>query len=262
MDEIKMTNIHTCRARQVWMFVILISSISYIGYFLEKFLGEEKGLVYTAILGGLASTTAATLHLARLSKERPGEMLGLMRAFLIANTTQFPRTFLIVVLVNKDLAIACALPLALMTVAGIAMAEVAAALARRAAHPVTVVKAEHGNPFRIRPALQFGALFTTVVFLSKAATARAGPDAFVGTSLLGGLVDVATVIAPASDLLNGRHITVRTAEFAVLLALGSNALLKIVLAAVSGTRAFTLRLTIPYLVWGAAAGLGLWLGPH
>ncbi len=37
--------------RQVWMFVILISSISYIGYFLEKFLGEEKGLVYTAILG-------------------------------------------------------------------------------------------------------------------------------------------------------------------------------------------------------------------
>ncbi len=166
------------------------------------------------------------------------------------------------VLVNKDLALACALPLALMTVAGIAMAEVAAALARRAAHPATVVKAEHGNPFRIRPALQFGALFTLVVFLSKAATARAGPDAFVGTSLLGGLVDVATVIAPASDLLNGRHITVRTAEFAVLLALGSNALLKMVLAAVSGTRAFTLRLAIPYLVWGAAAGLGLWLGPH
>jgi uncharacterized membrane protein (DUF4010 family) len=248
--------------RQVWMFVILISSISYIGYFLEKFLGEEKGLVYTAILGGLASTTAATLHLARLSKERPGEMLGLMRAFLIANTTQFPRTFLIVVLVNKDLAMACALPLALMTVAGIAMAEVAAALARRAEHPAAVVKAEHGNPFRIRPALQFGALFTLVVFLSKAATARAGPDAFVGTSLLGGLVDVATVIAPASDLLNGRHITVQTAEFAVLLALGSNALLKIVLAAVSGTRPFTLRLAIPYLVWGAAAALGLWLGPH
>src|SRR6204780_1060427 len=134
--------------RQVWMFVILISSISYIGYFLEKFLGEEKGLVDTAILGGLASTTAATLHLARLSKERPGEMLGLMRAFLIANTTQFPRTFLIVVLVNKDLALACALPLALMTVAGIVMAEVAAALSRRAAHPPAVVPAEHGNPFR------------------------------------------------------------------------------------------------------------------
>ena len=48
--------------RQVWMFVILISSISYVGYFLEKFLGEERGLIYTSVLGGLASTTAATLH--------------------------------------------------------------------------------------------------------------------------------------------------------------------------------------------------------
>ena len=62
--------------RQVWMFVILISSISYLGYFLEKFLGEEKGLIYTSILGGLASTTAATLLFARLSKERPEETLG------------------------------------------------------------------------------------------------------------------------------------------------------------------------------------------
>ncbi len=247
--------------RQVWMFVILISSISYVGYFLEKFLGEEKGLVYTAILGGLASTTAATLHLARLSKERPGEMLGLMRGFLIANTVQFPRTYLIVVLVNQDLAMACALPLALMMVAGIVMAEIAAALTRRAAHPAAVVPAEHGNPFRIRPALQFGALFTLVVFLSKAATARAGPQAFMGTSLLGGLVDVATVVAPASDLLKAHRLNVQTAEFAVLLALASNAVLKIVLAAVAGTRAFTYRLALPYLVWVLAAGVGVWMGP-
>ena len=124
--------------RQVWMFVILISSISYAGYFLEKFLGEEKGLVYTAILGGLASTTAATLHLARLSKERPGETLELLRGFLIANSVQFPRAFLIVALVNKDLAIACAWPLALTTLAGIVMAEVAGVLARRAKHPEPV----------------------------------------------------------------------------------------------------------------------------
>ena len=37
---------------QVWKFVILISSISYLGYFFQKFLGEEKGLIYTALLGG------------------------------------------------------------------------------------------------------------------------------------------------------------------------------------------------------------------
>jgi uncharacterized membrane protein (DUF4010 family) len=247
--------------RQVWMFVILISSISYVGYFLEKFLGEEKGLVYTAILGGLASTTAATLHLAHLSKERPNQILTLMRGFLIANTVQFPRTFLIVVLVSRDFAMALALPLALMAAAGIAMALGVGWMAKRSQHPPEApARVEHGNPFRIRPALQFGALFTLVVFLSKAAAARAGEQAFFGTSLLGGLVDVATVIAPASDLLATGKIGVRTAEIAVLLALASNAALKAVLAATAGTRAFVLRVTAAYLVWGAAAFAGLWIG--
>ena len=246
--------------RQVWMFVILISSISYVGYFLEKFLGEEKGLVYTAILGGLASTTAVTVHLAHLSKQRPNQMLGLMRGFLIASTVQFPRTFLIVVLVNRDLATALALPLALMTVAGIAMALVVGWVATRAQHPtVAEAQVEHGNPFRIRPALQFGALFTLVVFLTKAAAARAGDQAFFGTSLLGGLVDVATVVAPASDLLASGKIAVHPAEIAVLLALTSNAVLKAVLAAMTGTWAFVFRVLATYLVWAAAAFAGFWI---
>ncbi|HEY4360808.1 MAG TPA: MgtC/SapB family protein [Bryobacteraceae bacterium] len=245
--------------RQVWMFVILISAISYVGYFFEKFLGEEKGMVYTALLGGLASTSAVTLHLGHLSKVRPGEVVGLMRGFLIANTVQFPRTFLIIVLVNRELAMLCAWPLALMTITGIALAGIARAVTPHAVQP-ELAKADHGNPFRIRPALQFGALFTLVVFLAKWAAQRPGSGAFLGTSFLGGLVDVATVIAPASDLLRMNEIGMRTAELAVMLALGANALLKIVFAATTGTAAFTLRVAIAFLVWTAVAAAGMWLG--
>ena len=89
---------------------------------------------------------------------------------------------------------------------------------------------------------------------------RPGDQAFFGTSLLGGMVDVATVIAPASDLLTAEKIGVRTAEVAVLLALASNAALKAVLAAATGTWAFVLRVTAAYLVWGVAAFAGLWIG--
>lgn len=245
--------------QQVWLFVILISSISYIGYFFEKFLGEAKGLVYTAILGGLASTTAVTLHLARLSKERPGEILSLLRGFLIANTVQFPRTFLIVALVNRDLARACAPPLALMTVAGIVMAWMAGRAASRRP-PAPIVPAEHGNPFRIRPALTFGALFTAVVFISTAASRQFGPGAFMATGVLGGLVDVATVIAPAADLLKNGQLMTATAAISVLLALASNAVLKIALAGGIGSRAFTLRIAGVFLTWGAIGALGFWIG--
>lgn len=242
--------------RQVWMFVILISSISYLGYFLEKFLGSEKGMVYTSILGGLASTTAATLHFAKVSKERPGEYFALWRAFVIANTVQFPRTYLIVALASPALGMACVWPLAMMTITGVVLAEVLRRWPHAKAEPIPL---KPGNPFRIKPALRFGVMFTAVVFLAKAATALLGPGAFYATSLLGGLVDVATVIAPASDLLFGNKITVGVAEVAVLLALLSNAILKIILAAVSGIPPLTLRVTLTFVLWGAAAGLGWWL---
>lgn len=240
--------------RQVWMFVILISSISYVGYFFEKFLGEEKGLIYTSILGGLASTTATTLHFARLSKQRPEETLGLFRAFVLANTVQFPRAFVIVMLVNPALAIRLLWPLAAMTVAGIAMEEVL----RRWPHKhVTTLEMKPGNPFRIQPALRFGALFTLVVFISKAATVKLGTAAFYAIGLLGGLVDVATVIAPASDLVRAERLTMEVAGGAILLALVSNALLKAGIAALSGTIAFTVRICAAFAIW-SAVGAAVW----
>jgi uncharacterized membrane protein (DUF4010 family) len=244
------------KPRQVWMFVILISSISYIGYFLEKYLGGEKGLVYTSILGGLASTTAATLHLSRVSKDRPEESFGLWRALVIANTVQFPRTLLIVAAASPPLALVSTGPLLMMTIFGVVLAEIL----RRWPHPkAQPVPLKPGNPFRIKPALRFGIMFTIVVFISKAATALLGASAFYATSLIGGLVDVATVIAPAGDLLKASRITVGTAELAVLLALLSNAILKVFITFSSGTRSIAWRATFTFTLWTIAAALGWWV---
>src|SRR5262249_9582664 len=151
---------------------------SYVGYFFEKFLGEEKGLLYTSVLGGLASTTAATLHFARLSKERPQETFGLWRAFTISNTVQFPRTLLIFALVSRGLAWATVWPLLVMMLCGGLLAE---GLRRWPHRMVEGVRMASGNPFRIQPALRFGVLFTAIVFVTKAATARAGTGALYGT---------------------------------------------------------------------------------
>ena len=245
--------------RQVWLFVILISSISYVGYFFEKFLGEEKGLIYTSILGGLASTTAATMHFAKMDKERPGETIGLWRAFVIANSVQFPRALLIVALVNTDLAALLALPMVVMTLCGIVLAEVL----RRWPHKHTTAPAmAPGNPFRLIPALQFGALFTAIVFISKAASAQLGTAWFQATSLLGGLVDVSTVIAPAADLIRAHQLSLVSAGIAVLLALASNAALKVVLAAMSGTLRFATLVLASFVFWAVAGSAAWWIAVH
>ena len=241
--------------RQVWMFVILISCISYVGYFFQKFLGQERGLTYTAILGGIASTTAATLNFAHMSREDPQSAPGLSRAFVMANTVQFPRALLIMAFANLDLARATLWPLVAMTIFGILLSEI---LLRWPHKRLTELKlSTGGNPFRLGPALQFGALFTAIVFISKAAAARVGAGAFLGTSLLGGLVDVATVIAPAADLLRAHSIAADFGALAALLALASNAMLKIFVAAVAGTPSFAIRVAAASLLWAAVGG-GVW----
>jgi uncharacterized membrane protein (DUF4010 family) len=242
--------------RQVWKFVILISSISYLGYFLEKFLGQEKGLFYTSVLGGLASTTAATLLFARESKERPQDIFGLWRAFVIANTVQFPRTLLIVMAVSPDLTRVIVWPLAAMFICGILVAEI---LRRRPHKAIEAVPMKAGNPFRILPALRFGAMFAGVVFLSKWAAATLGTGAFYWTSLLGGLVDVSTVIAPAAELLKSQSIALTTAEIAVLLALAANAVQKILVAVSAGTREFAWRVSAVFALWTAIGASTLFI---
>jgi uncharacterized membrane protein (DUF4010 family) len=196
----------------------------------------------------LASTTAATLLFGRETKERPQDTFGLWRAFVIANTVQFPRTLLIVMLVSPDLTRAIVWPLATTFVSGILLAEVL----RRWPHKlIEAVPMKSGNPFRIAPALRFGALFAGVVFLSKWAAATLGTGAFYWTSLLGGLVDVSTVIAPAAELLKNHDLALNTAEIAVLLALAANAVQKILVAASAGTREFALRVTAVFVLWTA-----------
>jgi uncharacterized membrane protein (DUF4010 family) len=228
--------------QQVWLFVILVSAISYLGYFLQKFLGTEKGLEYTSVIGGLASTTAATLSFARLSREHPERIQTLWRASVIANTVQFPRTIAILYSISVPLANTCLVPLLVMCAAS-------AGIAWFLRHQTvvdqpTAAPPSPGNPFRLIPGLKFGAMFAAILFLSKTAAARFGAEAVIATSILGGLVDVATVILSATDLFTVGKLTQDAAAGNVMLALAANILLKVVLATGSGTRAFAGRMAL------------------
>jgi uncharacterized membrane protein (DUF4010 family) len=92
---------------------------------------------------------------------------------------------------------------------------------------------------------------------SKWAADKLGTGAFYWTSLLGGLVDVSTVIAPAADLLSKHTLPLAAAEIAVLLALAANAVQKILVAIAAGTREFAWRVTAVFALW-AAVGAGTW----
>lgn len=49
--------------REIWLMVVFISGLSFLGYWLVKALGPKQGVFVTGIVGGLASSTAAALLL-------------------------------------------------------------------------------------------------------------------------------------------------------------------------------------------------------
>jgi len=234
---------------RVWLFVILVSSISYVGYFLQKFLGAGQGLALTGLLGGIASTTAATTAFARDAAEKPANLRPLWRASTIANTVWFPRVTTILFVMNPALAMATLLPLAAMTAAGLVLAFF---IARREAQPTEQSQVSVGNPFRLLPALKFGALFTLILFAGKAAAAEFGADAVYWTSIIGGSFDVDAVAVTLCDLIRGSRTSLEVASAALLLALASNAVLKTALAFYAGTRAFGWRVAMMFAVMFAA----------
>jgi len=235
--------------RQVWLFVILVSSISFAGYFLQKFLGSRRGLIWTAILGGLASTTATTLAFAREERENADSAGTYWYAVVLANAVQFPRVWILLYVVNAELAAAMTPILLAATVAGLLMGW---ALYRRTGAPAKRKQVTTGNPFRLAPALKFGLVFAVIMFASKAAAAEFGGKGLYWASGAGGTVDADAVTVSVASLFSSGAVDAATAKTVLLLALFMNAILKTALAVYGGGARFG---------WRTAAGFAAMFVP-
>ncbi len=240
--------------RQIWAFVILVSSVSYAGYFLAKFMGARRGLKLTGVLGGLASTTAATASFARSSAEEPQNRDLYSQAAVIANAAQFPRMLFILFVASPPLALAVWLPLAGMTAAGLA---VALLMVRPAPAQAGASSGAIRNPVRLGPALKFGALFGAILFAGKATASVFGSGAMYWTSALGGSLDTDAVSLSLADLLGQGTIPVSVAAAGVLLASLANAVVKTAIAASAGDRSYARYVAIGFAAM-FAAGFPLW----
>jgi len=231
--------------RQIWLFVILVSSISYLGYFLEKFLGTRAGLRFAGVLGGLASTTAATISFARGVREAPQKLVPFWQAAVFANAVQFPRVLAILAVASPPLAQAMGAPLVVMSAAGLAFGWL---VCRTRESNKDSQDMRLGNPLRLAPALKFGALFAAILFLSKQAS-----GAGLWVTALGGSVDADAAVLAAADLPAGQG------SLGVMLALAMNALLKTAIAAYAGNLAFALRLLAAFGIMFAAGWAAMFL---
>jgi len=109
---------------KVWLIVVLVSFISFVGYILVKILGRSAGIGLTGLIGGLASSTVTTLSFAKRSKELPTWNKIFAVAILLASSIMFPRLLIQIGVFNPALMRNMALPILVTGATGMILAAI------------------------------------------------------------------------------------------------------------------------------------------
>jgi uncharacterized membrane protein (DUF4010 family) len=236
--------------RFIWLMVVFVSGLGFGAYLLTLAVGTERGILLTGILGGFVSSTATTVSMAERTAENPGLYGVAGVAAVIAATVMFPRALVEIAVVNPALLPAAAVPMLVMT----AVAAVAAVVVYWRAENREGVEVEMTNPFRLRPALFFGALFAGVLLISEYANDFFGAQGIYATAFLSGLADVDAMTLTLSKLAAEGTVSSEVATTGIVIAAVANTLVKAGLTWVLGTRRLAKRVTA---VLGVAALSGL-----
>jgi len=211
----------------IWWMVVLISGISFIGYFAIKYTGDKLGTLLTALIGGLASSTAVTLNMANLAREQGARMI-FMAGVMIASSIMFIRITVEVSIVNPSLLETLWPPLVMMFLSVLAGAW--HLWNTRKKNPEEEPVLELTNPLKITTALKFGLFLGAVLFLTTAVVELFGDRGIYILAVLSGLMDVDAITLSLSRL--SRHgLDPDVAVFGIMLAAVTNTMVKAIIFA-------------------------------
>lgn len=228
--------------RHIWYMVIFISGISFVGYIFIKLLGKDKGIILTGLLGGLVSSTAVAYSLSKKSIQQPQLSYNYSIGIVIASAMMFFRVFIIVLIISSALVARLWIPLIIFTIAGYIISRIM--LKKESKNDLTEIGIS--NPFELKSAFIFGLLFAIVIFGAKAAQVYLGDQGIYAASALAGLTSVDAIVLSLSKL-SSEKLVLDVAEKAVIIALISNTIVKMIITLIWGS---------PELGKGAVKSLG------
>jgi uncharacterized membrane protein (DUF4010 family) len=237
---------------KIWVAVVAISGISYLGYILQRYLFPRQGYLVTGLLGGLYSSTATTIVLARRGRAEPQALPQIQAAIVAASGMMYLRLLALILLLNREFLRPTAAPLLLLGIAAIAYG----VLRFRHSHAPQETRAEAAgrNPLELGTAALFALLFVVMLVLTKGVLHHFGSLGLQILSFVVGFTDIDPFVL---SLLNGQyHATgVRALAGAMIIAAGSNNFLKAVYAVTLGgwprqRRAFLALILLGILTMG------------
>ena len=182
----------------MWWMVVLITGLSFIGYVATKHFGDRIGILLTAVTGALASSTAVTLSLAQMAKQRRVSPM-LMAGVLIASAIMLVRVVIEVAVVNPGLLLTLWIPIMIMLITTLSailwLWKSGSESTGEKQQPLTLA-----NPFQIKMALKFGILLGAIVLLAAAMKKWFGNEGIYVLSIISGLMDVDAITLSLSKM--------------------------------------------------------------
>jgi uncharacterized membrane protein (DUF4010 family) len=219
---------------KVGFLVVLISGISFVGYFLTRILGARKGLGLTGVLGGLTSSTAVTAAMAAQAKKEPGLRSICAFSTVAANATMFARVLVVVAVLNTDLVMRLAWSVGAMALVAAICAVVLWLIASKERPSGEGGQVKLENPFSIVPALKFAAFFVGILFVAKLAKTYFGDQGLFAAAALSGLADVDAITLSIAEQANQASLALSVGAIGITIAVVSNSVVKTGIAVYAG----------------------------
>ncbi|XGA78768.1 MgtC/SapB family protein [Halomonas sp. CH40] len=242
--------------REIWWMVVLIASVSFVGYFAIRLAGTRKGILFTSLFAGLSSSTALTLHYARQSRLSPDINPQFACGILIACGTMFPRILIYCALISPALLPRLVWPVVVMT---LLLYVPALIIWKRYAGRLNVSRPElTQNPLDLKPALLFGILLVGILLLGEFLQSWLGELGIYMLAATSGIADV-DAITLSLTRMSQESLAQQTAVLGIVIAAATNNLVKSGIAWAVGQRALGIKVAGPMLM-SLVAGLTVaWL---
>jgi len=232
-----------------WLMVVFISGISFVGYILMRWVGE-KGMVLSAMLGGLASSTAVTLSFSERSKQQLKLHRALALGVILANGVMFSRVLLEMFVLNIALFLQV---LPIMIILILITAGFSYFIWKGTASAKE--KIELASPLTLKPALKFAGIFALVLAFLKLAQVYLSSHGVYLVSFLSGLAETDAITISLSQLA-GTSLPLETAGRGVIIAVIANVVAKMGIVLFFGEQKFS-RIVVGVFGLLIAVGIGL-----
>jgi uncharacterized membrane protein (DUF4010 family) len=218
----------------LWLAIVVVSAVSYLSYLIKKFIFPESGILLTGILGGIYSSTATTVILARREKEEGTSVMS-ASAILLASSLMYLRILVLVYIFNSSVGRYLTLPFLFLAAVAFGISKFMSWKFQKTHTGKTKIQSRvmTKNPLEMKTAIIFGVLFVIFGLITDFVMKTYGSTGVTGLAFIVGIFDVDPFLL---FLVQQNNIEIATVALAIINATNSNNLMKMFYAISLGSK--------------------------